>query len=391
MYVEFVDLYSGRFWGIVALALLVLVPLKGAVPRKWAFSLINATFLGLYLGATAIWVLGGVALVLLALRLIEWRRLRGAALALAGSAALGLFILHKLPGVGAGYGLARINPVLTLVGYSYLALRLVEVGRAVHEGRHPAPDFPGLVNYLLPFHMLSAGPIQAYDDFAAQPGTPPALDAREALGGVERIAAGLFKKYVLASTIERVFLTGFRAGGPYFWLEVQLNYVWLFLDFSAYSDVAVGIGRLMGVATPENFNRPYLARNIIDYWDRWHISLSLFIRRNIFIPIQLALMRRTDGRRPLLVASLAFTISFLLCGLWHAISWRLLAWGAIQAAGLVACNLYRHQLTKRIGRKGMARYLANPWVRAVMVVVTFEFIALAMAVQFAGWDVTASK
>ena len=84
---------------------------------------------------------------------------------------------------------------------------------------------------------------------------------------------------------------------------MQLNYLWLYLDFSAYSDIAVGVGRLMGVATPENFNRPYLARNMIDFWERWHISLSLFIRRNMFIPIQLALMRRTDGRRPLLVAS----------------------------------------------------------------------------------------
>jgi len=114
------------------------------------------------------------------------------------------------------------------------------------------------------------------------------------------------------------------------------------------------------VATPENFNRPYLARNAIDYWERWHISLSQFIRRNLFIPIQMALMRRTDGRALLLVASLAFTVSFLLGGLWHSVSWSWLAWGAVQAAGLVACNVYRAALLKRLGRKGLNRYPGQP-------------------------------
>ena len=197
----------------------------------------------------------------------------------------------------------------------------------------------------------------------------------------------MFKKYVLANLIEKLFLTGFRAGGPYFVLEMQLNYVWLFLDFSAYSDIAVGVGRLMGVATPENFNRPYVARNAIDYWDRWHISLSQFIRRNLFFPIQLALMRRTDGRYPLGVASFAFMASFLLCGLWHNIGLNWLAWGAYQATGLIACNLYRAYLLKRLGRKGLNRYMANPWVRAAAVVVTFEFIALSLVIVTIPWEV----
>ena len=143
----------------------------------------------------------------------------------------------------------------------------------------------------------------------------------------ERIANGLFKKYVLAQGLEALLLTGFHAHGAYTILEIQLTYLWLYLDFSAYSDIAVGIGRLIGVATPENFNRPYLARNVIDFWERWHISLSMFIRRNVFIPIQLTLMRRTSGRAPLWIASFAFVVSFLLCGLWHSLSWVWVAWG----------------------------------------------------------------
>ena len=135
---------------------------------------------------------------------------------------------------------------------------------------------------------------------------------------------------------------------------------------------------MIGVATPENFNRPYLARNVIDFWERWHISLSQFIRRNVFIPIQLALMRRWDGRSPMLAAGLAFTISFLLCGLWHNINLRWVAWGLYQAAGLFVCSVYKQFLLKKLGRKGLNRYLANRWIHALGVVLTFEFAAGAV-------------
>jgi D-alanyl-lipoteichoic acid acyltransferase DltB (MBOAT superfamily) len=144
--------------------------------------------------------------------------------------------------------------------------------------------------------------------------------------------------------------------------------------------VAVGLGILLGVATPENFNRPYLARNVIEYWDRWHMSLSLFIRRTLFIPIQLTLMRKTEGRSPLLAASLAFTVSFLLCGIWHSISWPWLAWGVCQSAGLIVCNTYKQILIKKLGRKGVKEYLAKRWIEVLAIVATFEFAAAVAAV-----------
>jgi D-alanyl-lipoteichoic acid acyltransferase DltB (MBOAT superfamily) len=257
---------------------------------------------------------------------------------------------------------------------------LIDVARAVREQRHAPPDLAAMINYLLPFHMLAAGPIQSYDDFVAQPATPPALDLRGALGALDRIATGLFKKYILANFLEALLLSGFRARGIYMCAEMQLKYIWLYLDFSAYSDVAVGIGRLIGVATPENFNRPYLARNVIEFWERWHISLSQFIRRNLFIPIQMALIRRSDGQAPLRAASIAFGVSFLLCGLWHSLSWPWVVWGGFQAAGLVICNFYRQFLLRRLGRKGVNQYMTNRLIHILGSVLTFEFQALALAI-----------
>jgi D-alanyl-lipoteichoic acid acyltransferase DltB (MBOAT superfamily) len=157
-----------------------------------------------------------------------------------------------------------------------------------------------------------------------------------------------------------------------------MAYVWLYLDFSAYSDIAVGIGGLLGVATPENFRRPYLARNITDFWERWHISLSMWIRRNLFFPIQVTLVRRTGGKHALWCASIAIFIAFVLCGVWHGLTMPFLLWGLANAIGLVVVNLYRHWLRKRLGGKGVARYMSSVPIRIAAIIVTFEFIAFTV-------------
>jgi D-alanyl-lipoteichoic acid acyltransferase DltB (MBOAT superfamily) len=379
-----IDLYAPQFWWFVLAALLLMVPQANASARKWTFAGLNLVFLALH-------VLPGqmrafpevVAGLLLAWAMLRWAARPGSgrwSVLLGGLAVLGIFAIHKLPHVGARLGASQAESILATVGFSYVALRLVDVARAVREGRHPAPDLPSTINYLLPFHMIAAGPIQSYDQFAAQPGVPAPLTASRSLVALERVALGLFKKFILANYIDRIFLTGFQAPMPYFFFEVQMNYIWLYLDFSAYSDVAVGLGTLMGVAAPENFRRPYLARNVIEYWERWHISLSQFIGRNLFLPIQVAVVRLTDSRAPMLATSLGLTVSFLLCGLWHSVSWPWFAWGVCQAAGLVACNYYKQGLQKRLGRKGVKAYLANRWIKVVAVVLTFEFSAAVVAV-----------
>jgi D-alanyl-lipoteichoic acid acyltransferase DltB (MBOAT superfamily) len=381
-----VDLFSVSFWTTVVLACGIMIPLVGRTPRQVAFAMINLGFLGYMLSVDFVVLLSGILLTSLFLRQVERGKNTSTWLWLGGFMALAIFLVHKRPEFGAELGLRRWNPLLSIIGYSYFALRLVEVTRGVAEQRHRSPNLFELINYLLPFHMISAGPIQSYDDFVSQPDTPPPLGVPATLRAVERIVSGMFKKFVLANALEAVFLSTFRAGGPYFFLETQINYVWLFLDFSAYSDIAVGIGTLMGVATPENFNRPYIARNCIDYWERWHISLSQFIRRNLFIPLQLSLVRRTDGRYPLVIASFAFAVSFLLCGLWHNIGLNWLAWGAYHALGLIICNLYREYLLKTLGRKGLNRYLANPWIRVLAIAVTFEFVAFSLVIVTYPWS-----
>ena len=373
------DPATGQFWWFVGLALVALVPLARGTPRKWVFAGINLAFLALMLRAQVIWCVLFLILAWLLLQIVAGR-LRRVFFPIGCLGLLALFVAHKVPELVASTALSRINPALSVMGFSYVTLRLLDATRVIRDSQKAAPDLLSTINYLVPFHMLAAGPIQSYAEFLTQPAVPAPLSTRAALSATERIATGLFKKYVLAQGLQGLFLTEFHAQGAYPLFEAQINFIWLYLDFSAYSDLAFGIGRLIGVATPENFNRPYLARNVVDFWERWHISLSMFIRRNIFIPIQLSLMRLTNGRAPLWIASFAFIVSFLLGGLWHGVSWVWAVWGLYQALGLIICTLYRDWLRRRIGAKGVSRYMANPWIRMLGIALTFEFEVGAVAI-----------
>ncbi len=386
-----IDLTTPGFWLVALLAAAVMTPITHGSLRRWVWAVVNLLFVAWMLQLRVGEAVAGVAVAYLGFRVLGCKGNRGSRgwgmlVAAVGLAlVVGLFVLHKLPGVSHDLGMSSVNPLLLAVGFSYVFLRLIDAGRVIYEGGRAPPDLASTVNYLLPFHMLAAGPIQSYEDFVGQPAVPKAISAVEALGGFERIALGLFKKFVVAYMIQKIFLTDFYATGPYFLFEVQMHYLWIYLDFSAYSDIAVGIGRLMGVRTPENFDRPYLARNMIDFWERWHISLSQWVRRNLFIPIQLSLARRAGGKRALLIATVAFTVSFLLCGLWHGISWPFFAWGAMHALGLVVTNAYRYWLTKWLGRKGVKAYKQRLGYRVLAMFGTFEYVAFSLVVITYPW------
>ncbi|MEO6527844.1 MAG: MBOAT family O-acyltransferase [Gemmatimonadaceae bacterium] len=308
----------------------------------------------------------------------RWRRLRGCAVALTGAIVLVLFAVHKSVPLEAAQA-TMIRPLLRAVGFSYVALRCVELLRAGAEGTASSVEWLDAVNYLFPFHMLAAGPIQSWSAFQDGHNDQERLSEQETWTAIERIVHGLFKKFVLARVLEITFLTGFRAPMPYRVLEIQLYYVWVYLDFSAYSDIAVGAGRLLGIPTPENFARPLAARNIMEFWSRWHMTLSSFIRRNIFIPMQLTLSRRVAPSTVPYVAILSLFVAFILCGMWHAVSLRFALWGAMHALAIVAYSLYERALRRRVRGGARAAYLANRGVRIMATAVTFEFVAFSLA------------
>jgi D-alanyl-lipoteichoic acid acyltransferase DltB (MBOAT superfamily) len=378
------DLSRPVFWLFLGLAILLLTPQVTGRGRRITLCLLNLGFIAAVLGSAC--ALGAVSYgaavhgfgwIGCTSRMTKpWQRIaRGTGWV----ALLLMFLVHKGPGtLTAGWALQPMKTFMVGIGFSFVLLRTLD--RLRWPSRAPArpPTLLDTLNYLFPFHMLAAGPIQSWNDFSSQPQAPPVLDRGRVLQGLHRLANGLFMKFVLADLLQHSFLTGFRSPFPYQFFEMQVFYLWLLLDFAGYSSLAVGAGILMGVATPENFNAPLLARNILEFWERWHLTLTACIRKHLFYPVQMTLLRRTGGRRVAQVTTVSLLLAFLACGLWHRFSVPFLAWGLVHAGGVLVFVAYRGWLQKRLGQERMNAYRANRWVRAVAMLLTYEFVATSL-------------
>lgn len=271
-------------------------------------------------------------------------------------------------------------------GASFLFFKLVHVLVEHAAGRIPALPPLRFANYGLNFTAFLLGPIQRYPDFEAQwagrtPSIAPGFEAH--LDAVIRVARGLVKKYVLAEALgPYVLRSGLDLAGmpsSELLLRTYAFYGFLYLDFSGYCDVVIGIGSLMGVRPPENFDLPFLARNVAEYWLRVHRSLTTWLTDYVFQPVYAASLRRRllGGGFGTLAGALAVTM--LVSGLWHGTTASFLVFGALHAAYLVIFRGTERVLLRRLGRARLAAFARRPLVHALAVLVTFHATALAYA------------
>jgi alginate O-acetyltransferase complex protein AlgI len=191
------------------------------------------------------------------------------------------------------------------------------------------------------FPRLIAGPIVRHHEIIPQFDLDPlrAGLARRFSVGAGLFTVGLVKKVFLADKLAPVADQAFQAAGqsaPEFglaWTGALAFTFQLFLDFSAYSEMALGIGLMLGLALPENFNAPYAAVDLRDFWRRWHMTLSRFLRDYVYIPLG----GSRHGARVFIFATL-FTMG--LCGLWHGAGWTFVVWGLMHGVGLLICRAW---------------------------------------------------
>jgi alginate O-acetyltransferase complex protein AlgI len=222
------------------------------------------------------------------------------------------------------------------------------------------------------FPSLVAGPIKRYQPFLASLDAGLArVEVHDVKAGALRVATGFVKKVVLADNLTAAI----AYWQPHF-AELPLAARWLFcaalglrilLDFSGYSDMAIGLAQMAGIRVPENFNWPYAATHLADFWQRWHISLSSWIRDYVYIPL--------GGNRHGLARKVANGwIAFGLCGLWHGAAWNFVFWGLYHGAGLAVSGTYRTLL----GAPGRALGAVFDRVPLLSWAVTMFFV-------FVGW------
>jgi alginate O-acetyltransferase complex protein AlgI len=204
-------------------------------------------------------------------------------------------------------------------------------------------DFRRYLLYIVFFPHLIAGPVVRHYELLPQLEKPRTLDTRwhDIVWGLHLFAIGLFKKAVLADTLAGYADPVFHSAvtGPPGMLEAwggALAYtLQLYFDFSGYADMALGAARMLGIHLPENFNSPYKATSIADFWRRWHMTLSHFLRDYLYIPLG-------GSRRGSLRTSLNVLITMLLGGLWHGAAWTFVLWGAMHGAALAVCHVWRN-------------------------------------------------
>lgn len=232
-----------------------------------------------------------------------------------------------------GWEPLKMAAPLLPVGISFMTFHsisyLVDVYRRISE---PVGNPVNMGLYISMFPQLVAGPIIRYHDVEAQIYSRSNSVERFA-SGVERFVLGLAKKVLLANTVGQVAddafgLPAHQLGALVAWAGIICYTLQIYLDFSAYSDMAIGLGRMFGFEYLENFNYPYMARSIQEFWRRWHLSLSSWFRDYLYIPLG---GNRCGPARNLLNLFLVF----FLCGLWHGASWNFVFWGCLHGAWLV--------------------------------------------------------
>jgi D-alanyl-lipoteichoic acid acyltransferase DltB (MBOAT superfamily) len=240
---------------------------------------------------------------------------------------------------------------LSLSFYCFQALTYTVDLYRREDGAEAIRSWVGYLGGALFFPVMVAGPILRLHDFLKQLFRKPVLTPELAGRALLLIGIGLVKKLLIAdylseNLVTRVFDTPALYSGLEVLAAVYGFALQLFFDFSGYTDIALGAGLLLGLRLPENFNRPYLAVNLMDFWRRWHIRFSTWLRD--YIQERLPQRRRTHP-----LASYCYTVivTFVLGGLWHGIGWTFLTWGLLHGVALAAVRVWKQVRKTPRGRK----------------------------------------
>jgi len=234
------------------------------------------------------------------------------------------------------------------LGFSFLAFELMHYAIERGRGRIRDASFVDLAAFAFFFPCRIAGPIKRYADFTGAVVRAARAPEDVSRGGL-RVLSGLLKKVVLADRLTALAATVSVAATPrQAWVAMLAYALELYFDFSAYSDIAIGLSRMMGIRVPENFNWPYLSSNIQEFWNRWHMSLSSWARDYIFMSVGRQLFKTRARRHPRLIAAASYMTTFLVIGAWHGLTPNFLVWGAYHGLLVTAFHLYKLALPVRV-------------------------------------------
>lgn len=249
--------------------------------------------------------------------------------------------------------LSKVLPILAVdnfasfLGISYLTFRAVQIIIETRDGliKEQLSIFQ-LVNFMLFYPTISSGPIDRFRRFQKDEDkcwTPE--EYKELLyKGINKIFIGFLYKFIIGYSINTYFIMNldYIADGKFsYHLLYMYSYsLYLFFDFAGYTAFAVGVSYIMGIRSPENFNKPFISRNIKDFWNRWHMSLSFWFRDYVFMRFVFLMKKKKWIQNKMLVSNLGYILLFLLMGIWHGVAIQYIIYGAYHALMMVGFNFF---------------------------------------------------
>lgn len=408
-------LSAGSFPHLIALAVAIsawIIFFRGKPQAHTGLSLLNAVFIALvFPDIYSLALVAGYQLLLFGLiqQNIRGKLKRGGTWLLAGLVVLFLylkqyeFVTNILPQ-------HWLLDNLELVGLSYMLFKGLHVYFDAREGEIKDIRFSEFLNYQFYFPTLLAGPMQRYHDFIPQWRALPEQKEEEStsIEAWHRVFNG-FLKIALAAPLcvalqdKIVNYANYNRShkweklvetlpwisdipGLQYWIATAfiLTFIYsafghIYFNFSGYCDIAIGVARLMGIIIPENFNKPWRARNLIEFWNRWHITLTHWIRDYLFMRNYKRLAERI--RNPLtlrLSAYLLLFTSLLIAGIWHGSTLNFVIFGLWHGIGVFIVEIYGDTIKKFFGKRGYRKYMAKPFIKLLCILITFTYFSASL-------------
>ena len=281
-----------------------------------------------------------------------------------------------------GHALLQDHPEMPLnasfVGISYLAFRTSLLALEVRNDLVPMPSFWQYLSFAFFLPTLVVGPISHYSQYWTSFAKPREISVPVGQAAL-RILVGAVKYRFFGPVLYQLTYSGLLLDGhPHHWVDLLVAalayYLYLYCNFSGFCDMGIGCAGLMGISVAENFNSPLFARNLQEFWNRWHISLSHYMRDVVFTPLSKLLTRVFGPKRINEVLAVTTMVVFLLVGVWHGTGWHYAAFGAAHGIGLAVNQYYTVFLKRRLGRAGLIAYRNNRVMHTLAVIVTFAYV-----------------
>jgi len=274
-----------------------------------------------------------------------------------------------------------VQPMSTVgfLGISYLTFKAVQMTMEIRDGQIKEITVFNFLRFLLFFPTITSGPIDRYRRFQKDIEQPPTAEQYKNMLfiGINRIFQGFLYKFIIGFLIHTYILQGTFVKQDTFASILLYMYaysLYLFFDFAGYSLFAIGVSYMMGVKTPENFNKPFLSRNIKDFWNRWHMSLSFWFRDYVYMRFVFLMTKKKILKNRYAISNIGFFLNFFIMGVWHGLHINYIIYGLYHALLFILFDIFERK------NKQHKFWPNNTLTHVLAVIITFHLVCFGFLI-----------